>query len=68
MCPGKYIYDFIVEDFFKRVYLDTAPSCYLDLFQNCKSIIVREKLFAGCDSIESVLYQYLPYFIQDYEF
>ena len=66
MCPGKYINDFIVEDFFKRVYLDTAPSCYLDLFQ--KSIIVREKLFAGCDSIESVLYQYLPYFIQDYEF
>ena len=68
MCPGKFIYEFILEPLFKHVYLDTLPQCYLDLYQNCKSVIAQEQLYTGCSNIDSILCQYLPYYIQDYEF
>ena len=68
MCPGKYIYEFIMESLLKRVFLDTQPFCYLDLYQNCKSVIVQEHLFENCDSINLILYQCLTHYIEDYEF
>ncbi len=68
ICPRRYIYEFIFEPFIKRVFLDTQPFCYLDLYQNCRSIISQERLFAECGNIDSVLYEYLVYYIEDYEF
>ena len=68
ICPGKYIYEFIMESFFKRVFLDTQPCCYLDLYHNCKLTIVQEHLFPTCSNIDSILYQNLVYYIYDYEF
>ena len=68
MCSGKFIYEFILEPFFKCVYLETLPQCYLDLYQNCKSVIAQKQLYTGCSNIDSILCQNLTYYIQDYEF
>ena len=68
MCARRFIYRFIMEPFLKRVYLDSQPFCYLDLYQNCKLLISREHLFAKCDNIDLILYQNIAYYIDDYEF
>ena len=68
ICPKKYIYEFIMESFFKRVFLDTQPSSYLDLYQNCITTITREELFGDCNIVDSILHHHLRYYIQDYEF
>ena len=68
ICPEKYIYEFILESFFKRVFLDTQPCSYLDLYQNCITTVAREELFGDCNIIDSILHHYLRYYIQDYEF
>ena len=68
VCPEKYIYELILEPFFKRVFLDTQPFCYLDLYQNCIKVVRQEELFKNCSNIKTILHYHLRYYIEDYEF
>ena len=67
LCAGQYTYEFIFEPLFKGIALDTNPLCYLDLYQDCKTVIEKEHLFTESVNIDPVLYRYLRYYIQDYE-
>ena len=67
LCADQYIYEHILEPFFKGIYLDTSPICYLDLYQQCKTVIKQEHLFTESANINAVLYKFLKYYIQDYE-
>ena len=67
LCAGQYTYEFILEPFFKGIALDANPLCCLDLYEECKTVIEQEQLFAECANIHSIIYKNLKYYIQDYE-
>ncbi len=67
LCAGQYIYEHILESFFKGIFLDTKPLCYLDFYQECRTVIKKEHLFQESVNINAVLYKFHKYYIQDYE-
>ena len=67
LCAGQYTCEYILEPFFKCIALDTKPLCYLDFYVECKTVIEQEELFKESVNINSVIFTFLKYYIQDYE-